>query len=65
MTAKGKLLNGALICIEVFNTSEKMQIPGNLQKEYKMPSDQLEFDTLFKVCHSKHFTLQKKKDVLK
>lgn len=62
MTAKEKLLNGALYCIEVFNTSEKMQIPRNLPKECKMPSDQLEFDILFKDCHSKHFTLKKKKD---
>lgn len=42
-----------------------MQIPRNLQKEYKMPSDQLEFDILFKDCHSKHFASEKKKEVLK
>lgn len=30
-----------------------------------MPSDQREFDILFKDCHSKHFTLKKKKVVLK
>lgn len=65
MTVKGKLFNGALICIEVFNTSEKIQIPRNLQKECKMPSDQLEFDVLFKDCHSRHFTLEKKKGCIK
>lgn len=42
------------------NTSEKMQILRNLQKERKMPSDQLEFDILFKDCHSKHSTLEKR-----
>lgn len=47
------------------NTSEKMQILRNLQRECKMSSDQLEFDILFKDCHSKHSTLEKKKDVLK
>lgn len=30
-----------------------------------MPSDQLAFDILFKDCHSKHFALEKKKEILK